>query len=183
MTWTASRIRVCGGPIAAALLGVAAATSCGRGEPERLDPPPSAGAIDALPGEVHLSPGPPLQRTVTVENPYLGDSQAENEGEQYYTWYNCGGCHGALGGGGMGPPLRDDDWIYGDDAVSIYESIMEGRPEGMPTWRGRIPDDQAWKVVAFIQSLGQRERPPALSPPDDRLPFRTEPEERRTGRP
>src|ERR1044071_3848683 len=34
------------------------------------------------------------------------------EGKRLYTQLNCVGCH-ANGGGGMGPPLMDDKWIYG----------------------------------------------------------------------
>lgn len=145
--------------------------ACGRDEPERVAAPPAGGPVAGVPGEVHIVPGPAYARGIPVENPYAGDAAAEAEGERLYRWYNCAGCHGALGGGGMGPPLRDDDWIYGGDAVSIFESIMEGRPEGMPTWQGKLPDDQGWKIVAFIQTLGtEREPEPALRPPEDRSP-------------
>src|ERR1043165_6725686 len=34
------------------------------------------------------------------------------QGQRLYGWMNCGGCH-AHGGGGMGPPLMDDEWRYG----------------------------------------------------------------------
>lgn len=157
--------------IATGSLLVFALGACRRDEPERVAAPPTGGPIAGLPGEVHIVPGPAFARTIAVENPYAGDPRAINEGERLYGWYNCAGCHGALGGGGMGPPLRDDDWIYGGDAVSIYESIMEGRPEGMPTWQGKIPDDQAWKIVAYIQTLGTGSEPePVLRPPEGRVP-------------
>ena len=35
-----------------------------------------------------------------------------NEGKRLFGWFNCAGCH-ANGGGGMGPPLMDEKWIYG----------------------------------------------------------------------
>ena len=44
---------------------------------------------------------------------------------------NCAGCH-FNGGGGMGPPLMDNIWIYGDSIENIGASIREGRPNGMP---------------------------------------------------
>lgn len=149
------------------LLGLAA---CEGGEPDRVAAPPAGGPVAGVPGEVHIVPGPAYARTMEVQNPYAGDPRAIGEGERLYAWYNCGGCHGALGGGGMGPPLRDEEWIYGGDAISIYESIMEGRPEGMPTWQGKIPEDQGWKIVAYVQSLGEGGRAPALTPPEDRVP-------------
>lgn len=155
---------------AASLLCLLPLGACGPDEPERVAAPPAGGPIAGIPGEVHLVPGPAYARTIAVDNPYAGDPTAVDDGERLYGWYNCAGCHGALGGGGMGPPLRDDDWIYGGDPISIYESIMEGRPEGMPTWQGKIPDDQAWKIVAYIRSLGEGGHEPVLTPPEDRVP-------------
>lgn len=165
------RVRGCkriGWPGILCLLSLAA---CGGDEPERVAAPPAGGPVAGIPGEVHIVPGPAYARRMEVQNPYAGDAQAVDEGERLYGWYNCAGCHGQLGGGGMGPPLRDEDWIYGGDAISIYESIMEGRPEGMPTWQGKIPEDQGWKIVAYIQTLGTADEPePALTPPEDRTP-------------
>lgn len=159
-----SRIAVVG------TLSLLASTACERDQPDRVAAPPAGGPIAGVPGEVHIAPGPAFA-SMPVANPYAEDPDAIGEGERLYMWYSCGGCHGALGGGGMGPPLRDEDWIYGGDAISIFESIMEGRPEGMPTWQGKIPNDQAWKIVAYIQTLGTQEEPrPALTPPEDRIP-------------
>lgn len=153
----------------AGALSLLAFTACERDEPDRVAAPPAGGPIAGVPGEVHIVPGPAFA-TMSVTNPYAGDPNAINEGERLYGWYNCGGCHGALGGGGMGPPLRDEDWIYGGDAISVFESIMEGRPEGMPTWQGKISHDQGWKIVAYIESLAEGGHEPALNPPEDRVP-------------
>lgn len=30
---------------------------------------------------------------------------------------------------------------------------MEGRPNGMPSFRGRIPEGQAWELVAYVRSM------------------------------
>ena len=57
-----------------------------------------------------------------------------------FTSYNCVGCHGSGGGGGMGPPLKDHKWIYGADPANIFATIVEGRPNGMPSCRNKIPD-------------------------------------------
>ena len=51
------------------------------------------------------------------------------------------GCH-ANGGGGIGPPpIRKDqrDWIYGGEPSNVFDTIVKGRPNGMPTWGGKIP--------------------------------------------
>ena len=86
------------------------------------------------------------------KNPYEGNAYAAAEGQRLYDWYNCSGCH-ANGGGGMGPPLMDEKWFYGHEPEQIYETIMNGRPNGMPSFRGRIPEDQAWQLVAYVRSM------------------------------
>jgi cytochrome c oxidase cbb3-type subunit 3 len=74
------------------------------------------------------------------------------QGKLYYRWFNCTGCH-AQGGGAIGPALMDENWIYGNGPDAIFATIMEGRPNGMPSFRGRIPEEQAWQIVAYVRSL------------------------------
>ena len=76
-----------------------------------------------------------------------------SQGRQLFHWYNCAGCH-SNGGGGMGPALMDDKWIYGHEPGDIYRTIMEGRPNGMPSFKGRIPTDQARQLVAYVRLMG-----------------------------
>jgi cytochrome c oxidase cbb3-type subunit 3 len=76
-----------------------------------------------------------------------------SQGKKLFTWYNCSGCH-ANGGGGSGPALMDDVWIYGSDIENIAASIREGRPNGMPTFREKIPEDQIWQIAAYVRALG-----------------------------
>lgn len=123
---------------------------CGSGErgAERAEKAVE-GAVDE---RTLIRPGAPLP-LVQVSNPYQGDRQAIDDGRRLFAWFNCSGCHSPGGGGAIGPPLYDDEWIYGGDAYSIYESIVEGRPDGMPTWGGKIPEEQVWKLVAYIQSM------------------------------
>jgi len=35
----------------------------------------------------------------------------------------------------------------------VYESIYQGRPDGMPSWGGRISEEQIWALVAYVRSL------------------------------
>jgi cytochrome c oxidase cbb3-type subunit III len=82
---------------------------------------------------------------------YERNAYALAEGKKLWTWYNCNGCH-ANGGGGSGPALMDDVWIYGGDASAIYQTISEGRPNGMPAFGSRIPKEQVWQLAAFVRS-------------------------------
>ena len=83
---------------------------------------------------------------------YDNNSPAISEGQFLYTQMNCVGCH-SHGGGGMGPALMDDEWRYGGRIDQIATSIAEGRPNGMPSWRSKLTDDQIWKLAAYVRSM------------------------------
>jgi cytochrome c oxidase cbb3-type subunit 3 len=83
---------------------------------------------------------------------YDTNANAIAQGQQLYSWMNCVGCH-SHGGGGMGPPLMDNEWRYGSRIDQIAASIAEGRPNGMPAWRGKLTDDQIWQLAAYVRSL------------------------------
>jgi cytochrome c oxidase cbb3-type subunit III len=100
------------------------------------------------------SPGAPgAQSNTTVPAPYGENAWAIAEGKRLYTWFNCVGCH-AQGGGGMGPPLMDEQWIYGSAPDIIHATILEGRPNGMPAYGGKLADQQVWRLVAYVRALG-----------------------------
>jgi cytochrome c oxidase cbb3-type subunit 3 len=85
---------------------------------------------------------------------YDENAYAQSQGQQLFTDMNCGTCHASKGGGDIGPPLLDDLWIYGSAPQQIYASIVEGRPNGMPSFRGKIAEPQLWQLVAYVRSLG-----------------------------
>jgi cytochrome c oxidase cbb3-type subunit 3 len=96
------------------------------------------------------------------------NSWSMTQGAQLYQAFNCVGCH-AHGGGGMGPPLMDEKWIYGSEPQQIYGSIVYGRPNGMPSFHGKIPDSQVWQIVAYVRSLSGLANPSAANPRDDHI--------------
>jgi mono/diheme cytochrome c family protein len=103
----------------------------------------------------HIQPGISLRGGFTqLANPFQGDPAKIKEGGALFVSYNCMDCHGAEGSGAMGPSLADGRFHFGGTAGEVYQSIYEGRPDGMPAWGGRIPDDQIWRLVAYVQSLG-----------------------------
>lgn len=127
-----------------------------------------AAASSAPPGigiPVGPVPGPKLALNLPT-NPYVHDQVALREGWRLFNWYNCSGCHGGHGGGGMAPSLRDPVWLYGNSDAHIFASIAEGRAKGMPAWGTKIPEDQIWKLVAYIKSMRTPEEPdPPMVPP------------------
>jgi cytochrome c oxidase cbb3-type subunit III len=146
---------------------LAALTACQR-EKRDVRPAPVRAAIfgDAA-RQSPLEPGGP-QPHVTAVNPYEGNAYAISEGQRLYAWYNCSGCH-SHGGGGIGPPLIKQDWIYGGEPENLFDTIVKGRPNGMPTWGGRIPDYQIWQIVAYVRSLNQQEPKSATPPRSDEI--------------
>ena len=122
--------------VACALLMLAA---CER-EKRDFNPPPAGESVGAS------------ADVAKMLDHYERNASALAAGKSLWTWYNCNGCH-ANGGGGSGPPLMDDVWIYGGDAMTIYRTISEGRPNGMPAFRGRVPEDQLWQLTAYVRSL------------------------------
>lgn len=109
-----------------------------------------------------VGPVPGPARHQPPQNPLRQDPQAGLEGRRLFLHFNCAGCHGDHGGGGMGPSLRDADWIYGGEDGDIYDSIAEGRAHGMPAWGVMLPDRQIWQLVAYITTL---ETPKEIEPP------------------
>jgi cytochrome c oxidase cbb3-type subunit 3 len=90
-----------------------------------------------------------------MPNPVANDPDAANRGMRYFTELNCVGCHAPNGGGGMGPALSDRVFIYGSKPEQIFLSIVQGRPRGMPTWGGRLPDSVVWDLVAYVEQISQ----------------------------
>lgn len=107
------------------------------------------GAIDSA-----FSPG--SDHSVVVNDPraaaYYDNAEAVNTGRILFGQFNCSGCH-SNGGGGIGPSLMDDEWIYGGRLEQIHQTIVEGRPNGMPSWGGRIPDQQIWQIATYVRSM------------------------------
>lgn len=107
----------------------------------------------------HVAPGGTPLRGVTMRNPYAGSRDAIATGARLFVAYNCIDCHGAEGSGAMGPSLADGRFHFGGTDGEIYQSIFEGRPEGMPAWGSTIQPQQIWMLTAYIRSLNERKDP------------------------
>lgn len=116
-----------------------------------------------------LKPGPatpPPPRDPRAQG-YEGNALHIANGQRYFKWFNCTGCH-FNGGGGIGPALMDEKWRYGGSIEQIYASIDQGRPNGMPTFHDKIPEAQIWELAAYVRSLsGEADKLAAPSRPDE----------------
>lgn len=104
----------------------------------------------------NLPAGFPLRgQPLVLRNPHEGDKAAMTVGAQLFIAYNCIDCHGADGAGAMGPSFQDGRWHFGGTAGAVFESIYQGRPDGMPSWGGRISNDQIWLLTTYVRSLAK----------------------------
>ena len=143
-------------PILACVLAGAVLGGCSRDEDPQLIPPAGMTQQGAPVRTSAIRAGATAAATMidaAARNPFEGDNRAVAEGRRLYSEMNCAGCHGGAGGGGMGPPFADAEWIYGSNPENIVQSILQGRPNGMPSFGGRLPETEAWKVAAFVRSL------------------------------
>ena len=97
----------------------------------------------------------PAYAGLQLKNPYEGNAAAIATGAKLFVSYNCVDCHGADGSGAMGPSLADGRWHFGGAPAEVFESIYQGRPEGMPAWGSLISPDQVWMLVSYVRSLQQ----------------------------
>jgi cytochrome c oxidase cbb3-type subunit 3 len=156
-----SRLLAC-----AAAMSLAAA-ACDR-EAREVTPSPAAETGPKAVSVSDLYPGP--MASPTPDDPraqqYEGNAFHISNGQRYFKWFNCTGCH-FNGGGGIGPALMDQKWRYGGKIEQIYDSIEHGRPNGMPAFKDKIPPSQIWEIAAYVRSLsGQADKLAAPSRQD-----------------
>jgi cytochrome c oxidase cbb3-type subunit 3 len=136
----------------------------------RLDPPVLAAMDDVSVMPVGIS-GHPAEVDAALGRPYRSNAYQISQGKRLFEAFNCKGCH-ADGGGHTGPALTDGWWRYGPDSVSVYVSIRDGRPQGMPAFRDRMTPEQIWQLTGYIQTLGAYSALAAAPGRNDRMQSR-----------
>ena len=71
----------------------------------------------------------------------------------------CMSCHGEALGGGIGPNLVDQLWLYGGRPTDILGTVSNGTAKGMPPWGPVLGTKKISEVVAFILSKHQPSEP------------------------
>jgi cytochrome c oxidase cbb3-type subunit 3 len=72
----------------------------------------------------------------------------------------CVVCHGANGEGNVGPNLTDGYWLHGGAPMQILHTVTNGVPDkGMVAWGGQLGPTRVQKVVAYILSIKDTNRP------------------------
>jgi len=133
------------------LVVLGATTACEREKRDFSANPPTATPFNTAVLVSGLQPGPGII-TPKIDAPYDDNAWAVSEGKNLFNAMNCSGCH-FQGGGGIGPALMDDEWIYGSEPQQIFSTIADGRPNGMPAWKYRLSTQQIWEIVSYVRSL------------------------------
>jgi cytochrome c oxidase cbb3-type subunit 3 len=139
--------------VAALLPALALLSACHRETREVKDPPVpfsqmalATTSTVVAGGAPTLAPDPRIQRFET-------NAWHVSEGQRLYTEFNCVECH-AHGGGGIGVPLIDQEWIYGSSSPQIVATLIQGRPNGMPSFRRLLTEQQMWQLAAYVRAMG-----------------------------
>jgi cytochrome c oxidase cbb3-type subunit 3 len=70
---------------------------------------------------------------------------------------NCAACHGENGEGMVdlgAPNLTDAIWLYGGDAKTLTETVVNARFGVMPAWGQRLDDVTVKQLAVYVHSLG-----------------------------
>jgi len=150
------------------LCAMAMTAACHR-EERNTGPSPEQGAGEQPSPVTTLAPGGARPSPVNSKAAeFEGNAFHLSEGKRLFDQFNCSGCH-AKGGGGMGPALMDEKWIYGGSTEQIHATIRDGRPNGMPAFGGLIPDDQIWELSVYVRSLSGKESSAAAPSRNDEM--------------
>ena len=135
--------------------GIARCPAASAQQPHSADPNQSAASTAVPP--ISLGGFAPGGGTLVRGISKIGEEYAKSPehieaGKRLFQAINCTGCH-ANGGGGFGPALMGKTWIYGGSVENIASTIVEGRPNGMPSFRSLLPMEQVWELAAYVKSL------------------------------
>ena len=101
-------------------------------------------------------------------NPYHDDAAAIADGQQVFTQI-CAACHKPDASGLVGPSLVDPYWKYGHTDAELFQTVMEGRPAGMPAWGAQLGSEKVWRALTYAGALPKADTPgvgaPGYAPP------------------
>jgi mono/diheme cytochrome c family protein len=133
---------------------------------------PSGGAAAPAAGGGGGTPQQTAEKAAkgSLKNPHTDAKSVAQEGQKIYMAAGCNGCHGGTGGGGMGPPLTNQVWVYGSDDDTLFRLVALGSDglqkqgytrKGSENVVGPMPpqgtivksDDDLWKIIAWIRTI------------------------------
>jgi cytochrome c oxidase cbb3-type subunit 3 len=98
-------------------------------------------------------------QTPPTKNPFAGDAKAIAEGKGMFEGVCAGYCHATetvSRPGSRCPSLFDCEWKHGGDDAAVFKTMQDGVPKTeMIGFKGRLPDDMLWKIIAYVRSVSK----------------------------
>ncbi|MDX1984752.1 MAG: c-type cytochrome [Bryobacteraceae bacterium] len=85
------------------------------------------------------------------QNPFGSPDDVKRGNGLFQT--HCSYCHGASGEGGRGADLTTGQFRRGSSDAELFQTVRHGVP-GSEMGPVRATDDDVWRMVAFVRSLG-----------------------------
>ena len=104
---------------------------------------------------------PPSKRS---QSPQSSIGRSDVSGARELFKQHCVKCHDINGTGRRGrarlpeiPNFTDSRWHEQQDDPELEASILEGKGDGMPSFRGKVTDEEARALVSFVRKFGSRQ--------------------------
>lgn len=120
-----------------AIMSALTALGCSKQEPQQ-PPAPTAGTPSAMPDGMSGQQQTAMGRAIFNKR--------------------CASCHGTDGNGKgsrSGPALNQPTYKYGNTPEAIRESIIKGRPNGMPAFGSALQEIEIDTLVSYVMSLNK----------------------------
>lgn len=133
---------------------------------------PTTTATTVPPGSTTTTTAPPGSSTTTTTVGGI-DPAVKALGQKVYS-ASCVGCHGVDGSGGLGPKLKPNPFIAGNDDAAVLDVVKNGRAgTAMPNWSGRLSPEEIDAVVALMRDWQKPETAGAteVGGPVETIPF------------
>ncbi len=128
------------------------------GDPDTVVQTITAGRLGVMPpwGEVLGPDG--VEQVVAYVQKLSGQPTDEAKAAAGETQFQtvCAACHGLDGKGNplLGAPnLTDDVWLYGGDAATIRETVVNGRNNQMPAFGDKLGEQRVRLLAAYVIRL------------------------------
>jgi cytochrome c oxidase cbb3-type subunit III len=90
--------------------------------------------------------------TSSQSTEFVVTTELAQAGESVYQT-NCAACHGANLEGGIGPNLKDGEWVHGGAPEDVVRTINVGvAAKGMPAWGPILGPERVRQAAAYILS-------------------------------
>ena len=107
----------------------------------------------------------PPEQARALENPVAHSAEAVREARKTYLRL-CQYCHGADGRAQANPDFEAPSlraprqWRYGASDGELFVSIRDGAGHEMPPFGKQLADEEIWRLVLYIRSIGPGELRP-----------------------